>query len=208
MGLFDRLVGNLVDNGVEALKRGLSQVISDATSKAENAVTQAVNTHAERFTFAALPASLSELQALPEAKMDTPYKTAALTVVALAVYTRDQRAGREMLDFLNGPAEFSEYDRQFLAEHLLSQPYVAFSFFRGATPENNYTPSLPYVLEAKSVATSFANENYATIYFASGGADNDRPVTVRKKPSEGRWYYWEQALLQGIRTPAADNPWA
>ena len=208
MGLFDRLVGTLVENGAEALKRGLSQVISDATSKAGNAVTQAVNTHAELFTFAALPASLSKLQELPEAKMDTPYKTAALTVVALAVYTRDQRAGREMLDFLNGPAEFSEYDRQFLAEHLLSQPYVAFSFFRGATPENNYTPSLPYVLEAKSVATSFANENYAAIYFTSGGADSDRPVTVRKKPSEGRWYYWEQALLQGIRTPAADNPWA
>ena len=208
MGLFDRLVSDLVDGGVQALKRGLSQVVSDATSKAENAVVQAAGTHTERFTFAALPTSLAELQALPEARMDTPYKTAALAVVTLAVYTRDQRAGREMLDFLNGPAEFSEYDRQFLAEHLLEQPYVAFSFFRGATPENNYRPGVPYVLEAKSVPTSFSNENYATIYFTSGGADTDRPVTVRLKPGEGRWYYWEQALLSGIRTPVSDNPWA
>ena len=208
MGLFDRLVSSVVDNGVEALKRAASKAISDVTSKAENAVIREAGTRTERFTFAALPASLAELKALPEAQMDTPYRTAALTVVALAAYTRDQRAGREMLDWLNGPAEFSEYDRQFLAEHLLQQPYVIFSYFRGATPENNYRPALPYVLEAKSYPTSFANENYATIHFASGGADTERQVTVRLKPSEGRWYYWEQALLSGVRTPAAEDPWA
>lgn len=208
MGLFDRLVSTVVDNGAQALKRAASQAVSEAVTKAGNAAARAAGSRTERFTFAALPATLAELQALPEVKMDTPYKTAALTVVALAVYTRDQQAGREMLDFLNGPAEFNEYDRQFLAEHLLSQPYVAFSYFRGATPQNNYTPSVPYVLEAKSYATSFANENYASIYFASGGADTERQVTVRKKPSEGKWYYWEQALLGDIRTPVAENPWA
>ena len=208
MGLFDRLVGNLVDNGMEALKRTIAGVFSDAATGGENAVQKAVNTHVERFTFAKLPATLDELKALPEAKMDTAYKTAALTVVALAVYTKDQQAGREMLDYLNGPAEFNEYDRQFLAEHLLAQPYVAFSYFRGATPENNYTPGLPYVLEVKSNANSFAQENWAYIYLTSGGADTDRQVMVRKKPSEGKWYYWEQALLSGVRTPVAQNPWA
>ena len=102
MGLFDRLVGNLVDNGVEALKRTIAGAFSDAATEAENAVRKAVGTHTERFTFAKLPDTLEELKALPEAKMDTAYKTAALTVVALAVYTRDQQVGREMLDYLAG----------------------------------------------------------------------------------------------------------
>ena len=31
MGLFDRLVSNLVDNGVESLKRTVSKAITDAT---------------------------------------------------------------------------------------------------------------------------------------------------------------------------------
>lgn len=37
----------------------------------------------ETFTFAALPESLAQLQALPEATLDSPFKTAALTVCAL-----------------------------------------------------------------------------------------------------------------------------
>ena len=32
------------------------------------------------FTFQALPESLAQMQALPEASLDTPFKTAALTV--------------------------------------------------------------------------------------------------------------------------------
>ena len=40
----------------------------------------------ETFTFAKLPESISELQALPESTLDSPFKTAALTVLALCVY--------------------------------------------------------------------------------------------------------------------------
>ena len=37
------------------------------------------------FSFVRLPESLEELKALPEAKMDTPYKTAALSLVPFTV---------------------------------------------------------------------------------------------------------------------------
>ena len=39
------------------------------------------------FTFQALPESLAQMQALPEASLDTPFKTAALTVCALCAPT-------------------------------------------------------------------------------------------------------------------------
>ena len=35
------------------------------------------------FTFAALPESLAQMQALPEAVLENPFQTAALTVLAL-----------------------------------------------------------------------------------------------------------------------------
>lgn len=39
----------------------------------------------ETFAFAALPASLAELKALPEASLDSPYKTGAVVIVALCL---------------------------------------------------------------------------------------------------------------------------
>ena len=41
------------------------------------------------FTFAALPESLAQMQALPEAALSDPFQTAALTVCALCVYAAD-----------------------------------------------------------------------------------------------------------------------
>lgn len=49
------------------------------------------------FTFQALPESLAQMQALPEASLDTPFKTAALTVCALCAYGADKNIGRKCL---------------------------------------------------------------------------------------------------------------
>ena len=38
------------------------------------------------FTFGALPESLAQMQALPEAALSDPFQTAALTLCALCVY--------------------------------------------------------------------------------------------------------------------------
>ena len=43
----------------------------------------------QSFTFSALPESLEEMQALPEAAMEDPFQTAALTVCALCAYAAD-----------------------------------------------------------------------------------------------------------------------
>lgn len=44
-----------------------------------------VGTTNKTFTFAALPESLAQMQALPEAALTDPFQTAALTVCALCV---------------------------------------------------------------------------------------------------------------------------
>ena len=51
----------------------------------------------ETFSFEALPKNLAELQAMPEAVLDDPFKTAALSLCALCVYAEDREAGTEML---------------------------------------------------------------------------------------------------------------
>ena len=55
----------------------------------------------ETFTFADLPESLAQLQALPEAALTSPFQTAALTVCALCAYAAEPEAGIDLWSFQN-----------------------------------------------------------------------------------------------------------
>ena len=160
------------------------------------------------FTFRELPKNLAEMKALPEASLDDPYKTAALTVCSLCVYARDRENGKEMLNFLRGPRPMSGMDIQFLNDRFMDGKwYIPFSFFDGATPANEYKPSIPYTLLVTSNQYSDANANYKKLFVKSGGADTLRAITLRLG-ADGKWYLWEQELLAGIRVPQSQNPWA
>ena len=164
--------------------------------------------YSETFTFSAVPASTAELCALPEAVLDSAFKTAALTLLALCRYEQDAAAAIEMLNFLKGPAEISTYEKQFLQDRLRGKGYKPRSFFAGATPENAYSPTMPYSITVSENPYSFDNENWATLYVTSGGADTPRQIKLRKKPSTGQWFLNEIQCLADIRVPKEEDPWA
>ena len=84
------------------------------------------------FTFQALPESLAQMQALPEASLDTPFKTAALTVCALCAYGADKNIGKEMLNWLRGPRPLNGQDISFLNDRFRDgKSYIPFSYFVG-----------------------------------------------------------------------------
>ncbi len=162
----------------------------------------------ETITFSALPKNLTELQALPESSLDTPFKTAALTIAALCSYEKDEPAVIEMLNFLKGPEDVSNLERQQLKDRLAGKYYKPFSFFDGATPENGYKPTTPYTIRVSENPYSFDNENWAVLYLTSKGSDSPRPIKFRKKPSTGQWFLNDIQCLADIRIPVADDPWA
>lgn len=163
----------------------------------------------ETFTIASLPESVDELMALPEASLDTPFKTAALTVCALCAFAADAKIGEAMLNALKGPESLSPFDLSFLKDRFNGKAYVPFSYFDGAAPDNGYTPNEPFTVSVSSNPYSYQNENYAVLYITSGGADSPRPVTLRCKPSTGKWYLKEyHGLTADIRIPKSEDPWA
>ena len=57
---------------------------------------------------------------------------------------------------------------------------------------------------------SYENEGYVRLFVKSGGADSDRPVTVRKT-KDGNYMLWSDTvmgLLSDIKKPESSNPWA
>ena len=160
------------------------------------------------FTFDALPDGLEQMRALDEASLDTPFKTAALTVLALCRYPADRDASLEMLDWLRGPRPLSVAEKQFISDRFMDgADYVPRSYFAGATPENDYTPSVPYTLTFYAGPYAYSEENYAALDVRSGGADTPRRIKLRKK-ADGTWALWEQYVLVGIRAPKSTDPWA
>lgn len=186
----------------------LKSTAASAVGSAVQSAVQSVGNKRETFTFAALPESLAEMQALPEADLGDSYKTAALTVCALCVYAADKDIGTEMLNWLRGPRPLNGADISFLNDRFRGgKTYIPFSYFAGATPENDYTPSQPYRITVESNHVSAAEQGYMKLFISCGGADSPRPIKLRMR-GDGKWFLWEQYLLTDIRTPKSADPWA
>ena len=131
MGLFDKL----------------KNTAASAVGGAVNNAAMSIGNKSETFTFTALPESLAQMQALPEASLDSPFKTAALTVCALCAYAADKNIGTEMLNWLRGPRPLNGTEISFLNDRFRDgKTYIPFSYFEGATPDNDYTPSEPFAV--------------------------------------------------------------
>ncbi len=196
LDLFMKTAGDTLKNGIT---KEADRAVS-STGKGEN--------RTESFTFTALPDNLAELKAMPEASLDSAFKTTALTIAVLCAYEKNPDSCIEMLNFLKGPAEVSTYEKGFIKERLSGKFYKTFSFFEGATPENGYKPNAPFVIRVSENPYSFDEENWATLYVKSGGADSPRPIKLRKKPSTGQWFLNDIQCLADIRVPVAEDPWA
>ena len=181
-----------------------------ASGTGQAAGQSAAGTQTWSVVFRDLPLNLEQMKALPQADLTQPQNTAALTVAALCVYPVNQEAAIEMLNYLKGPEPLSTYEKQFLADRFRGQEYLPGSYFLGATPQNDYTPTQPYTVQVtqNQYSTNEYSQGYLTLWLSSGGADSPRQVRLRTKPSTGQWFLVEQMLMAGIRTPVSQDPWA
>ena len=154
----------------DKLKSTAQQAVSNAA--------QSIGSKRETFTFTSLPESLAEMQALPEASLDTPFKTAALTVLALCAYAADRNIGTEMLNWLRGPRPLNGQDISFLNDRFRDgKTYLPLTYFTGSTPDNNYTPAQPYTIIVESNHVSGEEQGYMSSLFPA--AVRTIPVLLR-----------------------------
>ena len=155
----------------------------------------------------AIQMDLETFRSLADTHMSQPEWTVALSVAAFATYPKDKELALAMLEILRGPAGISATDKKFIADRFLDKDYVPRSYFKGATPDNDYTPSEPPTIRVSSHRHSYSREGLADLWLYSGGADSPRPASVRKA-KDGKWYLWNyNSILMGIRLPESQNPW-
>lgn len=157
--------------------------------------------------FNTLPNNLEELKQLPEASLIKPEYTAALFLAVMMHYQVNKEETYEMLEFLKGPYGLSTYEKQFLADRMAGGDHVVRSFFNGTSPDNDYTPTMPYTVETER-GYEQELDGRMKIFITSSGADTKRHILLRHKPSTNQWFIEDQMLLAMIRTPKSQDPWA
>ena len=203
MGLLD----SLKQQAINALKTNGNKIGKEIGDNVKNAVKNAAN-KSVTIDFPGIPESYEEFVYLPEAKMENPFETAAMTVLAFCVYPKDRELSIKMLNFLRGPRPMSGMDINFIRDRFMDgRDYVPRSYFKGATPENDYTPEIPLKITVGDNPYSYENDGYAKLLVRSGGADSLREIVLREA-KDGKWYLWEQYILSDIRQPESANPWA
>lgn len=186
---------------------GLFDNLKNKVDQAAKKAVNSIGNKTEEIVFSALPDDVDGFKALPQAALSSPFETAALTVVALCFYPEKKDASIEMLNYLRGPRPLSGVDLQFLRDRFMDKDYVPRSYFKGATPQNDYIPSEPYTISVSTNPYSYENEGYVKLFIRSGGADSPREIVLREA-KDGKWYLWDQFLLSDIRKPESSNPWA
>lgn len=178
--------------------RAVDSVVNQAVEKAVKRMDE------KRIVFNELPQSAAEVRPDTNAQ-----QVAAYAVAALARYESSPEEAIAMLDALLGPRPVDGIGKQFLQDRFRGKPYLMRSYFKGAKPENNYQPTLPYTVVVQTNAYTYQEKDYARFMIVCGGADAPRPLTLRKKASTGEWFLWDyKGLLSGIRIPVAEDPWS
>lgn len=169
------------------------------------------NNTSQTIVFQSLPETLDAFAALPQAAMQTPFDTAALSALALCVYPLNKDECINILNYLRGPNLMTPRDISFLADRMAQNNKAGFlgvSYFSGATPENDYTPANPLTISISENPYTYETEGCAKLFVKSGGGDSPRSITMRLA-KDGKWYLWEySSLLLDVRAPESKNPWA
>lgn len=155
-------------------------------------------------TFSELPLSVDQLKKID---LSDEYISAATLIAVLCEYEYDSGNCLTMIDYLDGPAEIGNVDKNQIDQQFSQYPYVARSYFEGATPDNSYMPA-SYSITLFENAHSRVNEGYVTLRAISSGADNSREITLKQQGSTGNWYAHNYiGILAGIKAPKDEDPW-
>ena len=157
--------------------------------------------------FQRLPKTAEDLISMPELDFTSPFHVAALFIAAICSYSENRDECFRMIDVLKGPQKLCAMEKQFIRDRMMGKSdYIGKAYFAGASPENDYTPVLPYTVIFEENPDVYAEAGYATVYVHTSGADSPRPLKLRKKREY--WFLWEHAgLLIDIHKPGSFDPW-
>lgn len=144
-----------------------------------------------------IPKNMEEFFTLSAVSLDSPYKTAALTVVALCVFSQNKTLGIDILNYLRGNRVLTPFDIVYISDRIGNKNSDAvFSYFS----DGEY--------KSVTVAGSYDGDDTVkcvNVYVKSNVKENFNKICLRLC-TDGRWHLWEQFLLTDIQPQKSKIP--
>lgn len=171
----------------------------------------------QTITINTIPASTEEFIQLRDQLAKTPEGAAAILVVAAIKYTENPKLGRHWLIiatdkyWLSASSADQAYkgfdlgsSANFSLKQLDGKKYIPFSYIKGTSVTNGYTPSsLPYKIAIERTADG--GDGNMKVFVVTSGADTARPVTLKKNDA-GVWKGFEySSLFVAVKQPVAKS---
>lgn len=155
-----------------------------------------------------LPKTLEEFQARIAEKATDPKAAVKLWFDAVFVYMlRDKALGQKMILEMDRYKEWDSKTFRLFRDQITRQPYIMFSYPKGATPENKYTfdpdkYELTYHGEPNFSPYADTEEGkFVKLFVKSNGADAPRPITMQRN-AKGEYKFYEfSSIFVGVRPP-------
>ena len=160
-----------------------------------------------------IPSTIDDFLELRNSIAKTPEGGAVIMILALLIFSENEELGKKCLtlaislDFLTQGNYYKGYkpresDMSLIISQLKKQPYIAKSYIKGATPENNYTIPKGNI-KFNFYTTKYSGDMGSGLYkvFVECSGASDRPITL-KVNDKGLWkaFNWS-SLIVGIRSP-------
>ena len=144
-------------------------------------------------TFTNVPSNYAEFEEVYTKFLgQTPYGTAAMMPMAMAIYGRDRAEGEKCIRLINYPSNVNSVLSQLKekfgtsqyapADDSYHQPYLPAAVLEGATPQNAYTPSYPYTVNMR------ASVNKHQVYMMGKGWDTEQRSVEIIQVNEGELF--------------------
>ncbi len=160
-----------------------------------------------------LPTSVEEFIEIRNNLANTPQGGAAVFIIALKLQSENPSLGEQCTVIATDRSKLApgniykdfqvnNFDMRRIKEQLKRYPYIANSYFVGATPENGYSFKTPTeIICSSNPHSGNENEGYFKIFVKSSGADSPRPISLEKN-NRGIWKAKEwSSIIMGIIPP-------
>ncbi len=171
----------------------------------------------KKITINSMPSSIEEFVQLRDQLAQTPEGGATVFLLALKIFVENEQFGKQCLVVAadrNRLQEGDDYkgfslfrsDMSLLNSQLSKNNKIPNSYIDGASPENNYSVSLPFVYTfSRQKYSGDESEGVIKIFVKCYGADIDRPIQLRRN-NRGLWKVtnWSSVIV-GIKKPPIDD---
>ncbi len=158
--------------------------------------------------FETLPNNITEFSVLANNGLTKPENTCALFICAVNMLANNLNEGLNAINLLKGPQPLSTFDKSWFKDRISDKPHLAMAYFNGSTPENSYTPALPYSITfMQDPRPQDCEAGYMRLQIKTPAFDSPRYMKLRQKGEN--WYIWDvNSIMLGVKTPAKNDPWA